>query len=163
MPILDADIYLNHYRDFDGKKYYNFGYNTLLIDIDNTLTPFYEEKPDEDVIAFINELKDIGFNIILISNNTKDRVEKYNELLNCKCYGMSLKPFPLTYLNIINENNLDKDSIICIGDQLLTDILGGKLLGLYTIYIKPIVSKDNFTGKISRTIERIIFKLNGKM
>lgn len=163
MAILDANLYLNHFSEFDGKKYYNFGYNTLLLDIDNTLSPYYEEKPNEEVIEFINNLKDIGFNVILISNNTKERVEKYNKYLNCKYYAMSLKPLPLTYKRIIEENNLDKDRIICLGDQLITDVFGGKLSGLYTIYVKPIVDVDNFTGKITRTLERIIFKINEKM
>lgn len=163
MKLLDACTYINNYQEFDYKLYASLGYNTLLLDIDNTLSPFYVEEPDDEIINFINILKENGFEVIIISNNTKDRVSKYVNKLNCKYYYMSLKPLIFTYLRIIKENNLDKSKIICLGDQLVTDILGGNILGLYTIYTKPIVNKDNFSGKITRSIERTIFKLNGKM
>lgn len=163
MKILDACTYINSYLEFDYKKYAKLGYDTLLLDIDNTLSPYYEEEPSQEIIDFINDIKNSGFEIIIISNNTKDRVEKYVKKLNCKYYYFSLKPLIFTYLRIIEENKLEKNKIICLGDQLITDILGGNSLGLYTIYCKPIVNKDNFSGKITRSIERIIFKLNGKM
>ena len=163
MKLFDACTYINSYKDFNYEMYAKLGYNTLLLDIDNTLSPYYVAEPSEEIIEFINDVKKSGFNIIIISNNTKDRVERYARKLNCKYYYMSLKPLFITYLKIIEENNLEKNRIICLGDQLVTDVLGGNILGLFTVYTKPVVNKDNLSGKITRSIERLIFKLNGKM
>ena len=163
MASFKPDLMINHYKEFDIDTYHNLGYDTLLLDIDNTLSPYYEKHPDEDVLNFINELKEKGFKVIIISNNTSERVETYCRDIDCKYYYFSLKPFSYTYQRLIKENHLDKNKIICLGDQLLTDILGGNSLGLYTIYCKPIVDNDNFSGKITRLIEKFIFKIYEKM
>ena len=48
--------------------------------------------------------------------------------------------------------------MISLGDQMLTDLIGANLAGLYTVYTKQLVEKDSITTKINRKIERWIFK-----
>jgi hypothetical protein len=49
-----------------------------------------------------------------------------------------------------------------IGDQLLTDILGGNRLGLYTILVTPIGTQEFPTTRlINRVIERLLLRLLG--
>jgi HAD superfamily phosphatase (TIGR01668 family) len=44
---------------------------------------------------------------------------------------------------------------VVIGDQMLTDVLGGNRLGLYTILVLPIELRDEgFFTKINRRIEK---------
>ena len=53
-----------------------------------------------------------------------------------------------------------------VGDQLLTDVLGGNRGGLYTILVIPVVESDGFFTKFNRMIERRImnyFKRKGKL
>jgi hypothetical protein len=43
-----------------------------------------------------------------------------------------------------------------VGDQLFTDVLGGNLLGMYTILVEPL-SPDEFpTTKLVRRLERLV-------
>jgi uncharacterized protein len=45
-----------------------------------------------------------------------------------------------------------------IGDQLLTDIFGANLLGIYTILVDPITGAETgFFRRIMRWIEQMIF------
>lgn len=53
---------------------------------------------------------------------------------------------------------LKKEEIVVIGDQVLTDVLGGNSAGLYTILVVPIVQTDGKITRINRKIERIILK-----
>ena len=159
--LLNADEYLSSYKELDLKRYARMGYSVFFLDIDNTLTPYYEEEPDEDVKRFLEECREEGFQVFLFSNNTKERVLKYARELDCYTAYMSLKPVGLQYERIIYEYHLDKNRIICIGDQLITDILGGNLRGLYTVHVKPVVEKDHIIGKITRVMEKAVFKING--
>jgi len=61
---------------------------------------------------------------------------------------------------------LKKDEIVVIGDQLLTDILGGNRIGFYTILVVPIVQSDALITKFNRKTERFIlnhFYRKGKL
>ncbi|HOS42632.1 MAG TPA: YqeG family HAD IIIA-type phosphatase, partial [Armatimonadota bacterium] len=44
-----------------------------------------------------------------------------------------------------------------IGDQLFTDIWGGKRLGLYTILVSPLSPRESlFTRALQRPLERAV-------
>ncbi|HZX47205.1 MAG TPA: HAD hydrolase-like protein, partial [Clostridia bacterium] len=43
-----------------------------------------------------------------------------------------------------------------IGDQIFTDIFGGKRLGLYTVLVIPVSEREFFTTRLVRRIERTI-------
>jgi len=61
---------------------------------------------------------------------------------------------------------LKKEEVVVIGDQLLTDVLGGNLAGFYTILVVPIVQTDAKITRVNRAIERKIlnyFRKKGKL
>ena len=45
-----------------------------------------------------------------------------------------------------------------IGDQMMTDVLGGNRLGLYTILVVPVKNSDGMSTKINRMLERRVLK-----
>ena len=51
---------------------------------------------------------------------------------------------------------LPKEEIVVIGDQLLTDVLGGNFAGYHTILVVPIVETDGKITRFNRMIERRI-------
>lgn len=52
--------------------------------------------------------------------------------------------------------NVKKDETVVIGDQLLTDILGGNLGGFHTILVVPVAQTDGLATKFNRLVERQI-------
>lgn len=149
---------LKKYSDFDMEKHFEEGFNTILLDVDNTITPYFVKIPGEEGKAFVKKLKDTGFKVIVFSNNTDKRVKEVANALDAEYYCWAFKPLPFKFIKAIKEKKLDKKRIICMGDQLLTDVLGANLVGIYSIYVKPISNKDSFTTAINRRIERFIFK-----
>ena len=45
-----------------------------------------------------------------------------------------------------------------MGDQLMTDVLGGNSAGVFSIYVKPIVDEDLPVTYLNRKMERLVFK-----
>ena len=50
-------------------------------------------------------------------------------------------------------NKLKIDECVIIGDQLLTDILGGNKINMYSILVDPITKHETIWTKINRSIE----------
>lgn len=155
MRLFRPHITYKSYKDIDLNLLLNNNINTILIDIDNTLAPHDEQLPNSDVIKFINDIKNKGFNIFTLSNNSLDRVNMFSNALDVKGYSFSLKPLKKTYKKVLKENpNLG--NICVIGDQLLTDILGGNRMKFMTIYTRPLVQKDITFTKFNRFFEKFI-------
>jgi predicted HAD superfamily phosphohydrolase YqeG len=45
-----------------------------------------------------------------------------------------------------------------IGDQLLTDVLGAKLVGVDAILIEPVIAHDFVLTCALRVVERVVFR-----
>lgn len=159
MALFRPQEIINKYQDFDMEKYKVFGYNAILVDIDNTLAiPDKQLKADQNAIDFVNKLKQHGFKVIIYSNNKLSRVKPFAESLNCKFVTWAFKPLPFKYIKTIKKFNLNRKKTLSLGDQLLTDGLGSNLVGIKFIYTKQLVEKDSWKTAINRKIERLIFK-----
>lgn len=151
---------VNKFNDLDFNKLYENGYRIIISDLDNTLSPYTMNKPSEELIEQINNIKTIGFKIYLISNNKKERIERFSTLLGIDGYlSNAKKPNPKRLAKFLDENNLNKELIIALGDQLVTDILGFNRLGLYSVLVKTIDKKtQKWYTKINRLREKKILK-----
>lgn len=136
----------------DFEKYYADGYRGIIFDIDNTLVP-HGKMGDEKLVSFIDGLKDIGFKIILVSNNSKERNVRFAKPLDIPFIYRAGKPSVKGYLDASVELNIDIDKFLCIGDQLFTDILGGNRAGMHTILVNPIDSAEEIQIIIKRKLE----------
>lgn len=132
----------------------------LLIDVDNTLIPYDESLPSIKLINLFNDLKNQGFKIMIISNNKVPRIQSFSAVINCPFIARAKKPFSMGFRKAMKMLNIsDKNSVCVIGDQLMTDVFGAKILGLKCILVDAI-KRDNekwFT-RLNRRFERRILK-----
>lgn len=157
------DEYHKSIYTIDYKKLKKLGIKCLLFDLDNTLVPPSENKPNKKVRDLFAELEDMGYKLIILSNASKKRLSPFKEVLNVDTAARSLKPRKDKYQKIIREYKFKPEEISAIGDQLLTDILGANKMGIRSILVNPISNKDFFVTRINRIFERRIFKkLNKK-
>ncbi|MBR2578346.1 MAG: YqeG family HAD IIIA-type phosphatase [Erysipelotrichaceae bacterium] len=156
--IFRPDEKLDKYDDFDIEGKIREGFSTILLDVDNTITPHYQKIPDEKGKDFVRKLKAAGFKVIVFSNNIDERVGEVARALDCEYYCWALKPLPFKFSKAMREHKLKREEVICMGDQLLTDILGGNVSGVHTIYVRPIVESDSRITSFNRRIERFVFK-----
>ena len=134
------------------------GIKGIIFDIDNTLVPYDEVEPTEQIISFFEVLKENGFIITLVSNNTEDRVIKFNEKLKVLAVHKAKKPSRKSFVKALEMMPCKADEAIIVGDQIFTDVFGGNRAGLKTYLVSPVSDKDEWQTKVKRRLERQIVK-----
>lgn len=151
----------NKYKEsiykIDFLRLYEKGIRLLLIDIDNTLASYKTILPTEENLNLVKDLQEIGFEVILISNNNYKRVSTFTKPFDDVLFvHWALKPLKRGYKKALRKASKDykKEQVATIGDQLMTDVKGTKKMGFYSILVKPLERKtDVFTTKINRYFE----------
>ena len=136
----------------------SLGIRALLIDIDNTLAPYEQDLPDENIINWFVQMKEAGISCALISNNDAPRVELFNSLLSLPAYAKSGKPCKKTLIRAMRDIGVDASVTAGLGDQLLTDTLAVHKLGMISIIVPPIKDKLTPFFKFKRRLERPFMK-----
>ena len=144
-------IYDINYEDLKKKNV-----KVIIFDLDNTLIGI-DEEPDNKLIKFIERLKK-SFKIIVASNNTKERVKKVCDKINCDYLYSILKPTKLLKKYFNKKVNNSFSETVIIGDQIVTDIFLGNRLGIYTILVDHKKEKDLKITKLNRILEKRIMK-----
>ena len=150
------DIYL-----IDYNKLYEQGKRLILMDIDNTMVAHDEVVGDDRLIDLYNKIISIGFEIIFLSNNHFKRVSDFSGLFNGKFIHSALKPFKSGYKKSLKiaTRKYEKSEIIAIGDQLLTDVLGGNRFGIDIILVNSLdITHEKWYTKLNRKNEENILK-----
>jgi HAD superfamily phosphatase (TIGR01668 family) len=132
------------------------GIRGLIVDLDNTLLGYGQTELGVEHLAWVQRAHDRGFRIVMLSNNFSERVTSVAAKLDVACIPNALKPLPFGFLRAVNHLNLHRRQIAVVGDQLFTDVLGGKMCGLYTILTEPIESRDLVITQVFRFFERLM-------
>lgn len=152
------DMHSQSIYRIDYKSLYKKGIRLLIFDLDNTISPFFEDEPSIDAINLMYELKEMGFNVVLMTNCDKNRVEVFRNKLEVDTCAFAKKPFSKNYKKILKLYKRESEEVAAIGDQLLTDILGANKMGITSILVNPVSVKDRKITYFNRKIEKILFK-----
>jgi len=142
--------------DFDLLKQKNI--KGLIFDIDNTLVSYKQETPTEKVYALLNKLKNDGFDICFISNNSKERVDLFNKKFNYFSFPKANKPSVKYIKEALKSMNLETKEAVLIGDQIFTDTFAAKKLKIMSVLVKPIEPVETLFFKTKRFLEKPFIK-----
>jgi len=145
----------NSAYEIDYEGLYREGFRGILFDIDNTLVEHGADANDKAVQLF-DKLKRIGFKTCLISNNSDERVSRFNSQINTNYIFKANKPSTKSLLKAIKIMGTRVDNTVFVGDQLFTDIYGANKLGMLTYLVKPIGPKEEIQIVLKRKLERIV-------
>jgi uncharacterized protein len=148
--------YLEDIYQIDMARLFKSGYRNLIMDIDNTIMPWNEYVITPKLVRWVNQTISMGFKICLLSNNNIQRAHSLADKLGIMAASNRGKPLPRAFISAINALQGTRRDTIVIGDQIFTDILGGNILGLYTILVDPISPNEFFGTKINRFMEKFI-------
>ncbi len=157
MNIFVPDMYQQSVHKIDYKKLKQRGIKCLLFDLDNTLVSYKEDKPNKklkELFALLGE----NFKVIIISNNKKDRVRPFKEGLNVDAAHSSKKPLKTKYKKILSMYKYKANEIACIGDQIMTDVIGANRMGMLSILVNSLADEEPTVTKFNRIFERKILK-----
>ena len=134
------------------------GVRALLLDIDNTMTTHDNPVPADGVTEWIEMMKSEGFLLVVVSNNTGERVSRFSNLLGLDYEVKAAKPLPYGFRRACDRLGIRPEEAAVIGDQLFTDMMGGNLLGAYTVLTEPYELESMKFFKFKRACERFIMK-----
>lgn len=135
------------------------GIGGIVFDLDNTLIPYNSPDICPDIVAWLAALSAQGFKLCLVSNNSKSRVKDIAAKCAVPFVAQALKPSRSGFRQAAQLMNLPPTAVAVVGDQLFTDILGGNRLGMLTIWVKPLTTKEFVGTKITRQLEKAAVRL----
>ena len=149
------DEYLESTYKINFEELYRKGYRGIIFDIDNTLVP-HGAPSDQKSEKLFENLKQIGFQCCLLSNNQYQRVSSFNEKIQVHFIENAHKPSRKNYLKAMELMGTSLENTLFVGDQLFTDVYGAKRVGIHNILVKPIHPKEEIQIVLKRYLERIV-------
>lgn len=137
------------------------GVRGVILDLDNTLTAWRSVTISPDVERWIGRLRGAGLLACVVSNAaTAARVRPVADRLGLPWVTRAAKPFAHGFVRGMRLMGTDPATTAVVGDQVFTDILGGNTLGLFTILVEPVSTREALVTKLlQRPLERLIGRL----
>lgn len=155
MNILYPEQYAASVRETDYGALWNQGVRFLLFDVDNTLATYNTALPDAAIKALFHQLKEKGFQTMLLSNGKEHRVERFAAALEAPYIYRAMKPLPGGIRRAMKKEGYQKEQTALIGDQIFTDVLGANWAGIHAVLTRPIsVVDDEWITRIKRGLEK---------
>lgn len=133
------------------------GIRGIMSDLDNTLVgPRHPHATEELAVWFKKVQEEYGLKVVLLSNNNESRVRAFAKPLGIPYVFKARKPRLTAFTRGIEQLGLHPGEVAMIGDQLMTDVLGGSRAGVFTILVKPLILADEeIPTRINRVLEKI--------
>ncbi len=130
----------------------------IITDLDNTLVEWDRPEATPMLIDWLRSMKEAGIQVVIVSNNNELRVKSFADPLGIPFIYQARKPMGRAFRKALKLMNVSRESVVVIGDQMLTDIFGGNLNKLHTILVLPVAKSDGFFTRFNRLVERRIMK-----
>ena len=141
----------------DFVQLYGLGIRFIIFDVDNTLVPYSLNSAPDELKALIAELRQAGFEMCILSNGHSERAGKIAGELGMTFEGDAFKPSQRGFKRVFQKFNLEPERVLIIGDQLFTDIWGGRLAKIHTLLVTPFeLSDEPGFVKFKRILEKLL-------
>ncbi|MCS1350401.1 YqeG family HAD IIIA-type phosphatase [Mechercharimyces sp. CAU 1602] len=152
------DLFAPSIYRIDYRALWQRGIRGLIFDLDNTLVETTRPDATPELLEWLHQLQEMGFHVVIVSNNNRTRVSQFAIPLQIPYIHRARKPLAPAFRQAMREMQTEREETAVVGDQLLTDVLGGNRLHLYTILVAPISEQDAFFTRFNRQMERHIFR-----
>ena len=106
------------------------GIKALVLDVDNTLTGDGSQMLDESVKAWLQQMREAGISLTVVSNNTAKRVRPFAERIGLEWVSLACKPLPIGLMVARHRLGVTKSQMAMVGDQIYTDRMAAGLYGI---------------------------------
>lgn len=160
LELFRPDEFVPSVVDIDLVSLKERGFEALMVDLDNTLLPWKDSVVPHEVAAWVSRARELGLGLCIVSN-THDprRLERIASALEIACVSRALKPRRHGFVKACGLIGCDASRAVVVGDQLLTDILGGNAAGMHTILVQRMHRREFVGTKFSRLIEKALLAL----
>jgi len=141
---LERDVAIEDYMpDFAVEAVYDLtveslkkqGIKAVLVDLDNTLIAWNNPDGTPEMKKWLHDLRDAGIRIIVVSNNNQKRVKRAVEKFEIDYIYWAMKPFTWGIDRALKLFHFEKNEVVMVGDNYLTDIRAGIDNGIPTLLV----------------------------
>lgn len=136
------------------------GISALILDVDNTLSTHHGTKIVEGFEDWKKGMTESGIRLIVLSNSLKHRIEPFAKRIGLPFISAAAKPLSFGFIKAARRLNVPRKNCAIAGDQIFTDVLGGRLTGVKTILLTPIKPEKQLRFRIKRALERAVLKIH---
>jgi len=139
------------------------GLRGLVLDVDETLVPFRYADVSDELTDWLRDMREQVEALWLVSNNIDaTRIGGIAESLALPYIHFAGKPSRRKLARAVEAMQIPPAQVGMVGDRLLTDVLAGNRLGMYTILVEPILAPGDLP-RVSpvRSVETWISKAFG--
>ncbi len=158
---LKPDIKLRGITDITVELLNEYNIKALLLDVDNTMSTHHGTVLTDGLMEWIEYMQSNGIKLMVLSNSKRFRIEPFAARIGLPFISLGCKPLPTGYLRGVKALGEKRKNVAIVGDQIFTDILGGKMVGVKTILLTPIKLEDGWSFKIRRKLEKKLYKKYG--
>lgn len=144
--------------DIDFVKLWALGYRGIIFDIDATLVP-HGLDATQQVIELFDNLHQMGFGTLLLSNNNEVRIRQFNQNIQTHYIADANKPNPANYLRALSILGLPHHQVVMVGDQLFTDMLGANRANIASILVDFLPQQGETRLGKKRTVEKWLMSI----
>ena len=134
------------------------GIKAVLSDLDNTLIAWNNPNGTPELRKWMSELRQAGIPLVVVSNNSAQRVAKAVKQLDLPFVSRSLKPLSFGITTARKRLGLSQNEVVMVGDQLMTDMLSANIDGVRSILVQPLINTDKWDTQINRFFEKFVMK-----
>ncbi|AFZ47646.1 HAD superfamily (subfamily IIIA) phosphatase, TIGR01668 [Cyanobacterium stanieri PCC 7202] len=117
----------------------------LVLDVDETLVPFKESTLSPELMDWVKEVRPL-VDLWLVSNNlSKSRISAIASNLELPFIFGARKPSRKKLRQAVNAMNHPIEQVAMVGDRLFTDVLAGNRLGMFTIFVEPMMGESKMS------------------
>ncbi|MGA3038758.1 MAG: YqeG family HAD IIIA-type phosphatase [Vulcanimicrobiaceae bacterium] len=152
------DSYARGLAEISLESLAQMGVRGIIVDLDNTLVAYRAASVEPAVAGWVKSALARGFRVVLVSNNWGERVATFGAQIGVPSVPSAMKPLPLAFLRALRVLGTPRAATVVVGDQLFTDVLGAKLLGMRAILTEPISEHGFITTRAMRVVERALLR-----
>jgi len=157
--LFTPDLYVPSVLDLSPDRIRGLGLEALLLDVDCTLKRYRDEAPGPEVSAWLRQLRAAGIPACLVSNGWGPRIERLACQFDLPFVRRACKPVPLACRRALRKLGTPAARTGMVGDQVFADVPVARLVGLFSILVRPIHPEDEpWLTRAKRPLERWLLR-----
>lgn len=157
LKMFQPDFVMERVEDINLVKLKDMGYESIILDLDNTLVGWRSKIMSEPVKNWVLMAREAGFKLCIVSNCLlKGRVRYFGDMLSIPFVFKAIKPRKKAFVEAVKILETAIEKTVVIGDQVFTDVFGGNRMGFLTILVLPVDKREFYATLLQRTAEKII-------
>lgn len=131
-------VYQPSIYKIDYQKLKDAGIKLISFDIDDTIADLVIPDPPKEAVTLFEDLKNMGFELMLLSNTWDSRAGNLAEKLGIKGRYIPRAEKPLTthFQAMKDRCGVEKSQMAHVGNSMMEDVAGGNAFGIMTCLVR---------------------------